>query len=75
MTLEDGKEFLIKAPENSNKNVFVENLMLNGVERTKTWIDHFDILQGGTLHFEMAEQPNQAWGSGVDDAPYSMTGN
>ncbi|MEQ9219720.1 MAG: GH92 family glycosyl hydrolase [Cyclobacteriaceae bacterium] len=75
MTLEDGKEFLIKAPENSNKNVFVENLMLNGVERTKTWIDHFDIQQGGTLHFEMSEQPNEAWGSGEDDAPYSMTGN
>lgn len=75
MSLEDGKEFIIKAPSNDIKNVYVNKLYLNEAERTKTWIDHFDILNGGTLSFEMSDKPNYDWGSGPDDAPYSMSGN
>lgn len=75
MTLEDGKEFTIQAPGNDDKHVYVNKLFLNGAERSKTWIDHFDILNGGTLSYEMTDQPNQAWGTDKEDAPFSMSMN
>ncbi|XOV92042.1 MAG: GH92 family glycosyl hydrolase [Bacteroidota bacterium] len=73
MTLEDGKEFMIKAPDNGVSNFYINSMSLNGVERTKTWIDHQDIANGGTLSFDMSSTPNKSWGTKDEDAPYSMS--
>jgi putative alpha-1,2-mannosidase len=46
---------------------------LNGKSTQKTYLEHDQILNGGTLKFKMGSQPNLNWGVGADNAPYSMS--
>lgn len=55
----NGKEFKIKAINNSAKNVYVQKVMLNGVEITDFTLNHFDLIQGGELVFYMGGQPKK----------------
>ncbi len=66
LILENGKVFRITANKVSEKNFYIQSAQLNGGDYTKSYISHFDIMNGGHLHFEMGSQPNKAWGS--DDA-------
>ena len=68
--LPNGNTFLIVAPNNSQKNRYIQSLKLNGKEHHKTWISHSDIMTGGILEFELGELPNKAWGRGVEELPY-----
>lgn len=55
--LENGKTFVIKAPNNSEKNIYVRSVKLNGVEQNSAFIRHKDIAGGGVLEFEMSDIP------------------
>ncbi|UII19985.1 GH92 family glycosyl hydrolase [Fulvivirga ligni] len=57
--LENGKEFKIEAKKQSDKNVFVKKVELNGKEVNQTFITHEDIMKGGTLTFYMSSKPNK----------------
>ena len=41
----------------------------------KTWIDHYEIVEGGNLVFEMGPEPNKLWGINYSDVPPSMSRN
>lgn len=71
--LDNGKKFVIKAPNNSAENKYVNDLKFNGKTYTRNWIDHFDILKGGELEFDMKPTPNKNRGTSKEDAPFSMT--
>jgi putative alpha-1,2-mannosidase len=62
-------QLVIEAPEVSDKNIYIQQATWNGEPYTKTYITHDMITQGGTLHFVMGVQPNNAWGTGDDDVP------
>jgi putative alpha-1,2-mannosidase len=36
---------------------------LNGKALNRPWIEHSEIINGGTLIFEMGSEPNKEWGS------------
>ncbi|MCD9187075.1 MAG: GH92 family glycosyl hydrolase [Pyrinomonadaceae bacterium] len=55
INLENGKTFTIKAPNVSNKNIYVESVELNGKEHSKTFFEHSDIIKGGVLAFNMTD--------------------
>lgn len=55
--LENGKTFTIEVKNNSDKNVYVQQLLLNGKPLNKLFIRHGDILDGGTLSFVMGAKP------------------
>ena len=74
ITLPNGKSLVIKAPKVSDKNRYVKKFMLNGKEYTKLYLTHSDLLDGGTLEFEMAPKPNKSRGLKPADKPYSMSG-
>jgi predicted alpha-1,2-mannosidase len=59
--LENGEEFVIEAKNNSKENKYIQSCTLNGNEYQKSFITHEDILKGGTLSFEMADEPNKEW--------------
>ena len=63
----------VKAPKVSDTNRYIKKVLFNGKEYTKLYLTHADILQGGTLEFEMAARPNKARGQKPSDKPYSMT--
>lgn len=53
ITLENGKSFSVKAVNQSDENVYVERVVLNGKE-IKSWrLKHADIADGGELVFHM----------------------
>jgi predicted alpha-1,2-mannosidase len=75
LKLVGGKEFSIKALNNSTENVYIQSVMLNGEPMDRLWIDHAEIMSGGELVFEMGSNPNQSWAVAETSVPYSMTPN
>jgi len=53
LQLENGKTFTIDAKDQSDKNVYVQKVLLNGKQLTTPFISHADILNGGQLTFYM----------------------
>lgn len=53
-----GKVFNVIAENQSDANVFVEKVMLNGKDLKTPYIKHSDIMEGGELVFFMANKPN-----------------
>jgi predicted alpha-1,2-mannosidase len=73
LTLDNGKQFVINAPQNSDKNKYVQSASLNGANYTKNWINHFDIQKGGAFNVTMGEQPAKNKGINKEDFPYSFS--
>ena len=73
--LPTGKDLIIRAAGVSTKNRYIESASWRGASFTKTWIDHRDLVQGGTLVFQMGSEPNTSWGSQPGDAPPSVPFN
>ena len=71
--LENGKEFVIEADNNSAENVYIGSAVLNGNSLSKNWITYNDIIRGGKLHFEMSSRPNKNRGTAAEDAPFSLS--
>lgn len=65
----NGKTFTIRANGVSSQNRFIQSAQLNGKEFDQAWISYEDIMAGGTLNFEMASEPNMAWGAMSKSAP------
>lgn len=57
LTLENGKTFTVEAVNQSDKNVYVSKVLLNGQLVTNHTIKHADILNGGKLTFYMTSKP------------------
>lgn len=57
-----GKQFTIIARNNSTANRYIQRATLNGMPYNKTYIDHADIINGGTLVLEMGDKPDKQWG-------------
>lgn len=75
MQLENGKTFTINSENNTKDNVYLNAVSFDGKKYMKTFLNHYDIMKGGTLDFKMSNQPNKSWGTGKDAAPFSMSKN
>ena len=71
--LENGKELVIDAPENSDENYYIKSMSMNGKNYTKNYFRHEDLMKGGTIEVEMSDEPNKKRGINDDDAPYSFS--
>jgi putative alpha-1,2-mannosidase len=71
--LGNGKDLIIEAKNNSDKNCYIQSATLNGRPWNKPWFSHADIADGGKFIFHMGPNPNPAWGSAPDAAPPSMS--
>lgn len=72
---ENGKVLTINAPENSNENKYVKTLQWDQKEYDKNYLNHFDLLKGGALHFDMTATPDQKRGTTPASFPYSYSLN
>jgi predicted alpha-1,2-mannosidase len=57
LTLENGKTFTVEAINQSDKNVYVSKVLLNGQPVSNHSIKHDDIIKGGKLTFYMSSKP------------------
>jgi putative alpha-1,2-mannosidase len=56
-----GKQFTIEAPNNSDKNIYIQSVKLNGKLLTTPSIPFKQIVQGGRLVFEMGPNENHSF--------------
>jgi predicted alpha-1,2-mannosidase len=57
--LENGKSFTVEAINQSDKNVYVQKVTLNGQPVLNNAISHADIMKGGRLVFQMGAKPKK----------------
>lgn len=67
----NGKHFVIKAENVSDKNYYIQSAKLNGKPYTKSFINHKNIIDGGELVFKMGDKPNKDFGVSKQDVPVS----
>lgn len=75
INMENGKKFIIKANNLSEKNIYINLTTLNGKDLTRSFITHQEILNGGVLEFEMADIPNKTMWNEPASFPPSMYKN
>lgn len=73
--LDNGKSITVKANNNSNENIYIQSMKLNGKDYTKNYLKHSDIANGATIEVTMGNTPNTNWGSSEDSLPTSITKN
>ncbi len=59
LNLENGNQFIITAQNLSEKNIYIQQIRLNGLPYNKFIIKHEDIVRGGTLQFVMGPKPKK----------------
>ena len=69
--LENGKQFIIRAKNASEKNAYIQSATLNGEAYTKSYFSHEEIINGSEFVFEMGENPNDDWGTSKKDRPHT----
>lgn len=73
ISLENGKQLTITANNLTKENLYIKSVSLNGKEINRPYIMHDEIIQGGTLVYEMSDAPNKDWATAKDSKPYSMS--
>ncbi|WP_207510615.1 GH92 family glycosyl hydrolase [Longitalea luteola] len=72
LQLPGGKKFTVETVGNSEKNIYIQSVSLNGKPWPKTYIFHKDIMNGGTLRVVMGNKPNAKFGKPAVNRPKSM---
>ena len=54
----DGRTFTIEAEGTSPENKYIQSITLNGKPYRSLWLDHADLMKGGTLRLTMGPRPN-----------------
>ena len=57
----NGKTFTIEAKNNSQTNIYIQSVTVNGQPYNKSYITHEMIMQGDTIHFVMGNKPGPVW--------------
>ncbi len=69
INFENGKSFTIRTQNNSPKNKYIQSMALNDKPYEKLFINHEDLLVGGSLLIVMGDQPNLKLNTFESDIP------
>jgi predicted alpha-1,2-mannosidase len=61
--LSNGKTLHIEAKNLSEKNIYVQSVLLNGKNWQSPFLPYSQIKDGGTIVYTMGPEPNKAWGA------------
>ncbi|MDR3118864.1 MAG: GH92 family glycosyl hydrolase [Mediterranea sp.] len=70
---ENGRHLTIDAPGNNAENIYIHTIHRNGQTYTPNYLDHNDLLNGGTITIRMTDRPNKERGISKADYPYSFS--
>ena len=68
-----GKYLEIKAPKVSDKNRYIQRVLWNGKPYDKCYVTYRQLMDGGTLEFQMGPKPNKRLFQKPATKPYSLT--
>lgn len=71
--LENGRNIVIDARDNSAENVYISRMKLNGKAHTRNYITHEALTNGARIELKMDSTPNRSRGTLAGDAPYSFS--
>ena len=71
--LDNGKQIVINAPNNSNDKRYVHSLFFNGKNHNQNWLNHFDLMKGAVLNYQMSATPNIKRGTTKTAYPFSLS--
>ena len=71
--LENGKTLTLHANKCNTANKYIQSLRINGVPTTRNFFTHQELMQGGTIVYDMGNVPNKQRGIQDADAPYSFS--
>ena len=72
LNLGNGKSLKIIAENNSDTNIYIQEVTLNGAEHKYSYITHKDLVNGGVLRFVMGSTPNLDFGKDLKYRPKSI---
>ncbi len=67
--LENGKDFVIRAPGNGAGRPYIRSATLNGEPWQRCYLRQEDILAGGELVLEMSDRPDTSWATAPEARP------
>ncbi|MBN6546751.1 GH92 family glycosyl hydrolase, partial [Actinacidiphila bryophytorum] len=70
--LDNGRDIVVNARNNSRSNVYVQSLKVNGKSWDKVYLTQAQLSAGAVLDFTMGAKPS-AWGTGKNALPPSLT--
>ena len=59
LKLENGRTLTIEAKDQSDKNVYVKKVVVNGRTLDRHYITHAELMTGGKIVFQMSDKPNR----------------
>ncbi|MCB0662743.1 MAG: GH92 family glycosyl hydrolase [Saprospiraceae bacterium] len=71
--MKNGKDFTIQSADNGPDNFYIQSASLNGQPYSKSYINFWDIQNGGVIEFKMGNQPNKSWANGKEEVPFSLS--
>ena len=71
--LENGKKFTVERNAPADTSYYIQSATLNGKAYEKAYLNHADIMAGGTLTFTLNNTPNKQWAS--TEANQAAAGN
>lgn len=69
----NGKNLIIEAPDNNEKNVYISRITLNRKPLDRCYIRHDELQNGGTLVYTMSQHPDKSRGTSESAVPFSMS--
>lgn len=73
LTLPNGKQFKTIAKGLSASHKYIKSATLNGQPLNRSYITHDDLINGGTLVYQMSDKPNKRWGVAKSARPPSLS--
>jgi predicted alpha-1,2-mannosidase len=73
LTFENGRKLRIIAQDNSNENVYVKKISLEGKIVSRNYVQHHELKSGGRLIFYMDKYPAKTRGTSETSSPFSMS--
>ena len=71
--LENGKQIVLNAPQNTATNRYVSSVTWNRKKYTKLYINHSALQKGAVIEFKMTKDPAPGRHFSVTDFPYSFS--
>jgi len=72
LKLKGNKTFHVVVKNNGPKNKYINAMKLNGINYTKTYFKHTDVMNGGELEITMGSKPGTVWGVGDNNKAVSV---
>ena len=71
--LENGKDIIMEAKENSADNVYISSMKLNGKQYLHNYLTHDELTKGARIKLQMGNTPNRSRCTKDENAPYSFS--